>query len=204
MYSVVVPRYRTWPACEPVARPALCAYSKMSTLPKMRSLTPSVIVLCHFGLGVSPRSHARSWTPRLSHSMLQVEGRLAYVMVRTCFPPILTVFVNLIPGGAVSFTPVRLMYFTASAAPVLLTLQQFAPSSCDGAAHDYWGHPPCSRRRRHMLTEWTRTCCDVVFETLINICVIAVCSHTTAYQDIKAHSNARLRLIHVPCRHIEQ
>ncbi len=76
-----MPRYWTWPTYEPVPRPALCAYSKMSTLPedaiqwtamKMRSVTPSAIVLCHFDTHIvglsplfSPQSHTRSWTPGL-------------------------------------------------------------------------------------------------------------------------------------------
>ncbi len=90
MYSVVMPRYWTWPTYEPVPCPALSAYSKMLTLPedaiqctatKIRSLTPSVVVLCYFDTHIvglsplfSPRSHARSWTPGLFRSVLQVEG----------------------------------------------------------------------------------------------------------------------------------
>ncbi len=119
------------------------------------------------------------------------------------FPQFLTVFVDRIPGGAVVFIPARPVYLTASVSTDLLSLQQFVPSFCDGAAHDYWGHLPCSRRRRHLLTKCTRTCCDIVFETFINICLITVCSDTIASGDLKAYSTTRLRLIYAPCLHME-
>ncbi len=129
---------------------------------------------------------------------------LAYGTYVCAFPLFWTVFKNCITGDTVRFTsckylaavritggsiPVCPMYFTTSA---LTSVRQFVPNIYYGATYKYWRHTLCSRRRRRLLTKCTRMCCHVVSEIFVKICVIAVCSHTTAYQDVKAHSNTRL------------